>query len=72
VSGPYMDHVAIAHIIIAVFSGVSSLLSVYLTYKLRVAQKERRRFYTQMRVKHGLAPSTAQDIADRETLRKTP
>lgn len=67
-----MDHVAVAHVIIAIFSGVSSLLSVYLTYKLRVAQKERRRFYTQMRVKHGLKPETAEDIVERVKLRNTP
>lgn len=55
-NGPCLDHVAVAHIIIAVFSGVSSVLGVYLTYRSRVQQRERRLFYRQMREKHGLMP----------------
>lgn len=69
-SGPCLDHIAVAHIIIAVFSGTSTMLGVWLAHRRRRADRERKRFYTQMRVKHDMAPETAEDIVDRITLKR--
>jgi len=41
----------LAHMIL---STLGTLLSIYLAHRRRVADRERRRFYFQMRQKHGL------------------
>ncbi len=41
-------------LVIAVFTGLSTLLGVFLAHRRQVADRERRWFYRQMRYKHGL------------------
>lgn len=59
-----MDHVFVAHVIVATFSGLNLLVGAWLAHRRKLADKDRKRFYTQMRVKHGLRPETKQDIVD--------
>jgi len=42
-------------VIVATFSGVNLLLGAWLAHRRKRADSERRRFYSQMRIKHGLA-----------------
>jgi hypothetical protein len=70
--GPCMDHIFVAHVVLAIFSGLNILLGAWLAHRRKLADKDRRRFYTQMRVKHGLKPETPQDIVDRITLKREP
>lgn len=48
----YMDH--LVHLALAVFPIINTLLGAWLVHRRKVADRERRWFYRQMREKHGL------------------
>ena len=53
-SGCLPEWTALVHVII---SGLATLLTVWLAYRRKKADGERRKFYWQMRKKHGLETS---------------
>lgn len=53
-SGPCEGPTYPLQLIIAVFSGLSTLLGVFLAHKRQAADRERKWFYRQMRYRHGL------------------
>lgn len=59
---PCMDHIWIAHLVIAVFSGLSSMMTIWLAHRRFQADRERKWFYRQMREKHGLHFKSDHDV----------
>jgi len=51
-SGCLPEWAALAHVILG---GLTTLLTVWLSYRRKRADRERRKFYWQMRQKHGLS-----------------
>lgn len=51
---PCPDSFWVVHLVIGSFAGLTSLLSVYLTYRSKREAIDRKWFYHQMREKHGL------------------
>jgi len=51
-SGPCDLLIQVSHLIIGVFTGVGTLLGIYLAHRRRLADAERRAFYSAMLDKH--------------------
>jgi len=54
-TGPCADYLWVAHLVMAVFGGLTSMLTVWLAHRRWKADRERKWFYRQMRLKHGLS-----------------
>lgn len=53
-SGPCDTSATPIQLVIAIFSGLSTLLTVFLAHRRSKADRERKWFYRQMRYRHGI------------------
>ena len=62
---PCDSTVSLVQVLTVVFTGLSSFLTIWLAHRRKAADRERRKFYWQMRKKHGL-PETSEEKAKAE------